>query len=71
MRVYTDEQLDGKKPEDFERMLNQVKTSNELSIEEKTANIEKLESYMRVIRIRSDAMKDILESQADYNDIIG
>ncbi|MFY9075312.1 hypothetical protein OZZ08_10135 [Malaciobacter mytili] len=52
-------------------MLNQVKTSNELSIEEKTANIEKLESYMRVIRIRSDAMKDILESQADYNDIIG
>jgi hypothetical protein len=71
MRVYTDEQLEGKKPEDFKRMLNQVKTSNELSIEEKTANIEKLESHLRVIRIRSDAMKDILEAQADYNDIIG
>jgi hypothetical protein len=70
MRIYTDKQLEGRTPEQFQKMLNQVKTNSELTHEEKTANIQKLETYMNDSKIRTAIMKDIIAGQADTDDIM-
>lgn len=70
MRVYTDAQLEGKSHEEFQKLLDQVKTSSELTPDEKDANIEKLESYMQGRKLEGAIIKDMIAGQADIDDLV-
>jgi 5'(3')-deoxyribonucleotidase len=69
MRVYKDEILVEKNQHELQEVLDQVKTSIDLTIKEKELNVKKIEKYLRTEEATIHALKDIKESQADYSDI--
>lgn len=72
MRTYTDDMLKDKSRVELVSMLENVKTSDVLTIEEKKANIEILETKINGVNSRNDAiLKDIAAGAADIDDIGG
>lgn len=69
MRLYD---LKGKTPKELIKLLDTVKSHTELTVDEKTANIEAINSKLNLFsKKREDVLKDIEAGSADISDIGG
>ena len=69
MRMYN---LENRTPKELIKLLDTVKSHNDLTVDEKTANIEAINSKLKLNSrdMMSDVMADILDGQADTYDIM-
>ena len=69
MRMYN---LDLRTPNELKKLIDTVKSHTVLTVEEKTANIEAIESKLNLFsKKRDDVMMDIMAGSADISDIGG
>ena len=67
MRMYN---LNDKTPNELKKLIDTVKSHTVLTVEEKTANIEAIESKLNMFsKKRDDVMMDIMAGSADISDI--
>ena len=69
MRMYN---LDNRTTRELIKLLDTVKSHNDLTVDEKTANIEAINSKLNLSsKKREDVLKDIEDGSADISDING
>lgn len=69
MRMYN---LENRKPKELKMLLDTVKSHTELTVDEKKANIEAINSKLNLFsKNRDDVLKDIEAGSADISDMGG